>query len=118
LQYQTDIVGLFQQNQKRMKNILITTQHRGVFFAQIEEEQLIDYKTGAAQDPKAPRHLIDLKNCRMAIYFNTTKGVMELAEVGPNKGSRIGATADVDIMHDVTAIFSVTEKAAEAWRTA
>lgn len=101
-----------------MKNIMITTQHRGVFFAQIEEEQLTDYKTTASQDPKAPRHLIDLKNCRMAIYFNTKKGVMELAEVGPNSGSRIGATADVDIMHDVTAIFSVTDKAAEAWKNA
>lgn len=90
-----------------MKNVLITTQHRGVFFAQVEES------TDLTQ-----RMLTNLHNCRMAIYFNTKKGVMELAEVGPNSGSRIGAPAFVDVMHDVTAVFSVTDKAAEAWKNA
>lgn len=90
-----------------MKNILVTTQHRGVFFAQVEESTDLTAKM-----------LTNLKNCRMAIYFNTTKGVMELAQDGPNKGSRIGAPADVDVMHDVTAVFSVTDKAAEKWLAA
>lgn len=90
-----------------MKSILITTQHRGVFFAQIEESTDLTSKM-----------LTNLKNCRMAIYFNTTKGVMELAQDGPNKGSRIGAAGDVDVMHDVTAVFSVTDKAAEKWLSA
>lgn len=89
-----------------MKNILITTQHRGVFFAQVEETTDLTQKM-----------LTNLKNCRMAIHFNTTKGVMELAQDGPNKGSRLGAPADVDVMHDVTAVFSVTDKAAEKWLT-
>lgn len=90
-----------------MKSILITTQHRGVFFAQVEESADLTAKM-----------LTNLKNCRMAIYFNTTKGVMELAQEGPNKGSRIGAIADVDVMHDVTSVISVTEKAAEKWLSA
>lgn len=101
-----------------MKNILITTQHRGVFFAQIDETQLTDYKKRSIEDPKASRNLIDLHNCRMAIYWNTKKGVMELASDGPNSGSRIGAPAFVDILHDVTGVITVTDNAAEKWRAA
>lgn len=87
-----------------MKNILITTQHRGVFFAQVEESTDLTQKM-----------LINLKGCRMAIYWATTKGVMELASDGPNKNSKIGAPADVDVIHDVTAVFIVSDKAAEKW---
>lgn len=87
-----------------MKNILLTTQHRGVFFAQVAPETDLTQKT-----------LTDLKNCRMAIYWNTKGSVMELASVGPNSGSRIGTPADVDVMHDITAVFSVTDQAAEKW---
>lgn len=90
-----------------MKNILITTQHRGVFFAQVEPSTDLTAKM-----------LTNLKNCRMAIYWNTKHGVMELADVGPNSGSKIGAPADVDVIHDVTAVFSVTDKAAEKWLAA
>jgi hypothetical protein len=87
-----------------MKNILITTQHRGVFFAQIDETADLTART-----------LVNLKNCRMAIYWNTKRGVAELANEGPNSGSKIGSPADVDVMHDVTAVFSVTDKATEKW---
>jgi hypothetical protein len=90
-----------------MKNILITTSHRGVFFAQVEDSADLTQKT-----------LTNLKNCRMAIYFGTTKGVMELAHSGPTKSSRIGAPADVDVMHDVTGVFSVSDNAAKAWTIA
>ena len=38
---------------------------------------------------------------------------MELAETGPTSSSKIGAIADVDILHDVTAVFLVTKKATE-----
>jgi hypothetical protein len=41
-----------------MKNILITTAHRGVWFAQVEESKDLTTET-----------LTDLKNCRMAIYW-------------------------------------------------
>ncbi len=90
-----------------MKNILITTAHRGVFFAQVDDDKDLTQKT-----------LTNLKNCRMAIYWATKKGVMELADIGPNSNSKIGAPADVDVMHDITAVFSVTDKAAQAWTIA
>ena len=87
-----------------MKNILITTQYRGVFFAQVDESVDLTQKM-----------LTNLKNCRMAIYFGTTWGIMQLAETGPTNNSRIGAKADIDVMHDVTAVFNVSDKAAEIW---
>lgn len=90
-----------------MKNILITTQHRGVFFAQVEDNADLSQKV-----------ITNLKNCRMAIYFGTTKGVIELAHTGPTSKSVIGAPADVDIMHDVTAVFSVSDNAAAKWTLA
>lgn len=89
-----------------MKNIIICTAHRGVFFAQVEETADLTAK-----------NLTNLKNCRMAIYFGTTKGVMELASTGPTNNSKIGAPADVEIMHDVTAVFNVTDVAAQKWMT-
>jgi len=87
-----------------MKNILITTLHRGVFFAQVNQETDLTAKM-----------LTDLKNCRMAIYWGTTDGVMQLASDGPTSTSKIGAIADVDVMHDITAIFSVSDNAAKKW---
>lgn len=87
-----------------MKNILVTTQHRGVFFAQVEDSADL-----------TPKMLTNLKNCRMAIYFGTNKGILELAETGPTSSSKIGAPADADVLHDITGVFSVTDKAAEKW---
>jgi hypothetical protein len=94
----------FFKNQIEMKNVLITTAHRGVWFAQV-----------AADADLTPETLTDLKNCRMAIYWGTTKGLHELCETGPTKSSKISAPADIPVLHKVTAVFNVTDKAAEAW---
>ena len=56
-----------------------------------------------------------LKNARMAIYWATSNGVMELAEVGPNQKSKISAKADIPMLHDITAVFTVTAEAWEKW---
>jgi hypothetical protein len=50
----------------------------------------------------------------MAIYWATTRGVMELAEVGPNSRSKISAKADIEI-RGVTAVFEVSKAAEHAW---
>ena len=88
-----------------MKSILVTTKQRGVWYAEVEGNKDLTTKT-----------LTDLKNCRMAIYWNTKKGLHELCEIGPNEGSRISSHADIEVLHDVTAVFSVTAQAAEAWK--
>ena len=92
-----------------MKNkpVLITTQHRGVFFGFISEET-----------DTSSTIIKDIKNCRMAIYWGTDKGVMQLADTGPTNDSRIGAPADIEVLHDVTAIFNVKDEAVEKWMSA
>ncbi|WHZ35731.1 hypothetical protein [Sagittula sp. MA-2] len=89
-----------------MKPVLITTQHRGVFAGLVPEDQDMTARS------------MPLKSARMAIYWGTTKGVMQLAETGPTAKSRISATADVPMLNDITAIFDITEKAWDAWKSA
>ena len=51
----------------------------------------------------------------MAIYWNTKKGLQELAAIGPNSGSKISVASGIEVIHDVTAIFEVTDEAAKVW---
>lgn len=82
--------------------VIVCTSHRGVFF-------------GYAADTSGDR--INLRSARMAIYFGTKRGVMELAETGPTPQSRISARADIEI-RSITAVFEVTEPAVKAWEDA
>jgi len=82
--------------------VIVCTEHRGVFF-------------GYATDTTGTS--VNLKRARMAIYFGTTKGVMELAETGPTSKSKISARADLDV-RKITCVMEVTPAAAEAWEKA
>ena len=86
-----------------MKAIMVTTQHRGVFFGFVPDDQDMTART------------MSLKDARMAIYWATTKGVAELAHVGPNASSKIGSPADIPALHDITAVWSVTDAAVAKW---
>jgi len=86
-----------------MKPIIITTEHRGVFFGYVEDDTNLKEKTQS------------LKDARMAIRWRTTKGIAELAETGPNDESIIGSKADVPVIHNVTAVFFVSKEAEEKW---
>lgn len=85
-----------------MKNILITTEWRGVFFAQIDENADL-----------TPRTLTNLKNCRMVIQFGTTRGLMQLCQSGPTERTTLSDPADIDVAHGITAVFSVSDDAAK-----
>lgn len=87
-------------------NVLVTTQHRGVFAGVIPDDADLTARSMA------------LSQARMAIYWGTTRGVMELAETGPTSKSRIGAVADIPMLHDITSIMKVTDEAAKRWATA
>jgi hypothetical protein len=89
-----------------MKSVIITTEYRGVFFAQVEDDKDLTAST-----------LTDLKNCRMAIYWGTKRGVLELAEDGPNSKSKISAKADIPVLHKITSVLAVSEKAEKAWKS-
>lgn len=89
-----------------MKPVLITTQHRGVFAGLIP----------ADQDPTAKA--MPLKAAKMAIYWGTTKGLMQLCETGPTSKSKISAPADIPMLHDITAVFDIAEDAWTKWEVA
>ena len=88
-----------------MKHVLITTEHRGVWFAEVEESNDLTKTT-----------LTGLKNARMAIRWGTTNGLQELCEIGPNKNSKISSPSNISVLHKVTAVFEVTEAAAKLWK--
>ncbi len=83
--------------------MLVTTVHRGVFAGEIEDSQDVTAKA------------MPLKNARMAIHWGTTRGVMQLAYSGPTKDSQISAPADIPMLHDITALFTITPGAWAKW---
>jgi hypothetical protein len=82
------------------KSVIITTSHRGVFWGYLESEK---------------DRTVVLAGARNAILWNTKKGFVELADIGPNSGSRIGARAQRITLHDVTSITECTDAATKAW---
>jgi hypothetical protein len=88
-----------------MKPVLVTTAHRGVFGGLIPDDQDLTAKQMPLQD------------ARMAIRWGTTKGLMELCDSGPTESSKISAPADIPMLHDITAVFAISDKAWEKWQT-
>lgn len=83
--------------------VIVTTAHKGVFFGYAEAtdgEQIV------------------LENARMAIYWGTSRGILELAETGPTSKSKIGATAPRISLRSITAVVDVTPAAEAAWKAA
>lgn len=86
--------------------VLITTKHRGVFAGEIDDDAHLGETS------------LSVRNARMAIRFGTTRGLMQLAETGPTENSKISATADIPVLHDITAIFAMTDAAWAKWQAA
>lgn len=82
-----------------LRPVIICTTHRGVFFGYADDTSGKDVK---------------LKDARMAIYWGTDRGVMQLASTGPTSRSKISTKADIDV-RDVTAVFEVSPEALKAW---
>lgn len=87
---------------KKERPVIVCTTHRGVFFG---------YATDTSGDS------IHLSRARMAIYWGTKRGVMELAETGPTPSSNISARADIEV-RSITAVFEVTPEATKEWEAA
>lgn len=90
----------------KMKPVLVTTKHRGVFAGLIPADADLSATS------------MGLKRARMAIRFGTTRGVVQLAETGPTGNSKISAVADVPMLHDITALFEITPEAWAKWEAA
>jgi len=88
---------------KPWRPVLVTTEHRGVFF-------------GYAINTNGKT--IALKNARSCIYWSASvKGFLGLAATGPDSQCRIGPRADLTL-RAITSVAEVTPDAVEAWEVA
>lgn len=88
------------KTESKTRPVIVCTEHKGVFY-------------GHAEDTSGDT--IRLKDARMAIYWGTTKGVVQLAETGPTDKSKISAKADIEV-RKVSAVFEVSPEAEAAWK--
>lgn len=89
-----------------MKPVLITTEYRGVFAGLIPDDADLSARS------------MSLKAAKMAIYWGTTRGVMQLAASGPTSDSKISLPADIPMLHGITAVFDITPQAWAKWEAA
>lgn len=88
---------------KSERAVMVTTEHRGVFFG---------YATDTDGDT------ILLKRARLCLHWSSdVKGFMGLASTGPSRTCRIGPACDITL-RKITAVAEVTPQAVEAWERA
>ena len=83
--------------------VLVTTNkdRRGVFCGELLSEK---------------GNVVELTNARMAVYWSTTvKGVLGLASIGPQKGSRITPKVPRIKLNGVTSMTDCTKEATKNW---
>jgi hypothetical protein len=91
-------------NRKKIERaVVVTTEHRGVFF-------------GYAKDVDG--EIIKLRGARNCIYWSTdVKGFMGLAATGPSKSCKVGPAADISL-RKITSVMECTSEATAAWESA
>lgn len=91
--------------EKKGRPVLVTTEHRGVFFG---------YLTG---EPK--KESVTLKNCRNCVRWDTgLRGFLGLAYTGPGPDCKVGPAAPEMTLFDITGVATVTPEAVEKWEMA
>ena len=94
------------------KPVVVTTDHRGVFFGYVSAEVLQDAQ---AVMPET----LTLRDARMCVYWTSdVRGVLGLAATGPNKRCRISPAVPSLTLSGLTAILDVAEEAAKNWEAA
>jgi len=89
----------------KTKPVLVTTEHRGVFFGRVPAEADLSSK------------VLVLEGARMCLYWSAdVNGVFGLAVVGPNKSCRLSDPLTGQLtLQDVTAVAEVSKEAAKQW---
>lgn len=83
--------------------VLVTTQHRGVFFGYASETD------GTA---------IKLRSARNCVYWSSdVRGFLGLAATGPTKACKVGPAADIEL-RDITCVAECAVAAVQAWESA
>jgi hypothetical protein len=92
--------------------VLVTTEHRGVFFGYAEPGAVEAWEANTTAAVKLSR----VRNC---LYWPVSnRGFIGLATDGPKDGARVGPAASQLSLAKVTAIVGVTAAAADAWENA
>ena len=93
-------------NVKSKIPVLVTTEHRGVFFGYMNPED-------------KNKTTVELEKIRNCIYWSRdVGGFLGLAQTGPTADCRIGTEAPVATLHGITSITVCTDKAVKAWTSA
>jgi hypothetical protein len=83
--------------------VLVTTEHRGVFF-------------GYTSDTEG--EVINLRAARNCIYWSAeNRGFLGLASHGPTKEAKVGPAADLQL-RKITSVAEVTPEAVKRWEDA
>lgn len=91
------------KKESKERPVLVCTEKRGVFF-------------GYASDTSGS--VIELKRSRMCVYWSrATKGVLGLAAMGPQDGSRIGPSVPSIELRGITCVVACTPEAVSAWES-
>ncbi len=86
----------------KLRPVLVTTQHRGVFFG------LTSAKEGA--------ETVKLAGCRNVLYWPAEcKGFLGLAANGPVKGAKLGPAADSVELRNITSIADLSAATADVF---
>ena len=91
---------------KKKRMVVITTDKdkRGVFFGELVSHN-------------ETKKMAVLRNAQMAVYWSSaTKGVLGLASIGPQKGSRVTPIVPRIKMDGVTSVMDTTKEAVIAWQ--
>lgn len=87
---------------KPLKKVIVTTEHRGVFYGSLAS---YDGKDRVAQ----------LDDALMVIQFGTTRGLLQLAATGPTTSSNLSDTAPSMRLEKCVSIIDVSKEAEAAW---
>ena len=89
----------------KIRYVVVTTNkdRRGVFFGEFQSHK---------------KDVVILKNAQMAVYWSSaTKGVLGLASIGPQKGSKITPPIPSIELDGVTSIMDTTVEAVNTWKS-
>ena len=88
-----------------MKQVIVTTEYRGVFHGTLSEYD------------RDKRRAV-LHDARCVIRWGTTEGWLELAAAGPNRKSKLGSKVPRIELPGITSVADVTADAAAKWDAA
>lgn len=88
------------------KHVLVTTQHRGVFFGELVGD--------------VSKEKVVLSKARNVVFWDAaTKGFLGLAADGPTRGCRVGRPAgDESTVFDITGVWACTPEAVKKFEDA